>query len=438
MPIEVPSPLDELLPRLFAPASTGETLRSATLTGLRQKSEEDASGSETFRRVDAKPITLKGATVFQFEYKFPAKVTHRNLTPDEAAAHARELLDNTFTQAVLRTEAAEYHLIFGRGAHKKGGKWTVRRKATAASAPGASATESLLTGDEHNRSKKYLLPEGEPAPFLVRLGVMTTEGQVIAAKRDKFRQINRFLEMVDDTLGALDTTRPLRIIDFGSGKSYLTFALYHLLHIRHGFDVTITGLDLKADVIAFCNEVSQDLGYADRLRFSVGEIADYGEAGERADMVVSLHACDTATDDALAKAVEWGASVILSVPCCQHEINSKLNPRSGGIYMRPLLKHGILKERLAALVTDAMRAEMLERYGYSVQVLEFIDMEHTPKNLLLRAVKRRSPDTAHERRVTQEYATFRDFWQIPSPHIETIFPQLPSSAATADTRVPPE
>ena len=237
-----------------------------------------------------------------------------------------------------------------------------------------------LSGLQHNRQKHYILKEGIPVPFLQDLGVMTGDGKVVRTKYDKFRQINRFLELIEDVLPALDAGRESRIIDFGCGKSYLTFAMYYYLHELKGYPVRITGLDLKKDVISRCSRLSESYGY-DNLEFCHGDIADYSGADE-VDMVVTLHACDTATDYALAKAVAWGAKVILSVPCCQHELNRTMeNP-----LLKPVFQYGIIKERMAALYTDALRAQLLEHQGYRTQILEFIDMEHTPKNLLIRAV----------------------------------------------------
>jgi hypothetical protein len=220
-------------------------------------------------------------------------------------------------------------------------------------------------------------------PFLVELGVMTPDGKVRAQRYDKFRQVNRFLELVDDVL----PRRPLRIVDFGSGKSYLTFALYHLLAVERGADVEVVGLDLKEDVIERCRSLAERLGY-DRLRFEVGDIALF--EGEPADVVVSLHACDTATDAALERAVRWRAEVILAVPCCQHELAGQLEVEE----LAPLLAHGILRERFAALATDAARAQLLEAVGYDAQVVEFVDLEHTAKNLLIRAVRKRDTGDA--------------------------------------------
>ena len=243
----------------------------------------------------------------------------------------------------------------------------------------------------HNRKKKYILEEGIVVPFLQDLGVMTQDGKIVRTKMDKFRQINRFLEFVEDILPQLDKDRELTLLDFGCGKSYLTFAMYYYLHELKGYDIRIIGLDLKTDVILHCNELAKKYGY-EKLSFLVGDIADY-EGVDQVDMVVTLHACDTATDFALAKAVGWNAKVILSVPCCQHEVNKQFERQLSAMeeVLGPIMDYGLLRERFAALVTDGLRAKRLESEGYETQVLEFIDMEHTPKNILLRAVKKGSP-----------------------------------------------
>ncbi|MBO4415355.1 MAG: SAM-dependent methyltransferase [Lachnospiraceae bacterium] len=248
---------------------------------------------------------------------------------------------------------------------------------------GVSIPASAIGGPD--REKNHILREGVPVPFLVELGVMNKEGYVVKARYDKFRQINRYLEFVNDVVPELkkrSDDHSLKIIDFGCGKSYLTFALYHFLHETKGLNVQITGLDLKKDVIADCSRLAQRLGYND-LEFKHGDIADYETSGG-VDMVVTLHACDTATDYALYNAIRWNAGVIFCVPCCQHELNKQIRNKE----LESVLKYGIIKERISALITDAMRAEMLEEQGYKTQILEFIDMEHTPKNLLIRAVRR--------------------------------------------------
>ena len=241
--------------------------------------------------------------------------------------------------------------------------------------------ENFRQFQAHNRVKQYILKEGVPVPFLIDLGVMNEQGKIIHARYDKFRQINRFLEFIEDILPRLSRDREITILDFGCGKSYLTFAMYYYLRELKGYDVNIIGLDLKTDVIEKCNSLALRYGY-EKLHFYHGDIADY-EGVSCVDMVVTLHACDTATDYALAKAVEWGAEVILSVPCCQHEVNKQIKNEM----LEPVLRYGILKERMSALITDAVRADLLESKGYDTQILEFIDMEHTPKNLLIRAVR---------------------------------------------------
>ena len=241
--------------------------------------------------------------------------------------------------------------------------------------------ENFRQFQAHNRVKQYILKEGVPVPFLIDLGVMNEQGKIIHARYDKFRQINRFLEFIEDILPRLSRDREITILDFGCGKSYLTFAMYYYLRELKGYDVNIIGLGLKTDVIEKCNSLALRYGY-EKLHFYHGDIADY-EGVSCVDMVVTLHACDTATDYALAKAVEWGAEVILSVPCCQHEVNKQIKNEM----LEPVLRYGILKERMSALITDAVRADLLESKGYDTQILEFIDMEHTPKNLLIRAVR---------------------------------------------------
>ena len=309
---------------------------------------------------------------------------HQNLEKEEACGKILEYMEN-FRQMQLETQSAAVSALVS-----KKGKVTVKKK--------LRARKKAPAETDHNRKKHYILEEGIPVPFLQDLGVMTAEGKIVHTKFDKFRQINRFLEFIQDVLPKLPREREIRILDFGCGKSYLTFAMYYYLHELQGLDVRILGLDLKEDVIRACNQLSQRYGY-EKLRFLEGNIADYTGADE-VDMVVTLHACDTATDFALAKAVGWKAKVILSVPCCQHELNGQMENE----LLRPILQYGLIKERLAALVTDGLRAQYLEREGYDVQVLEFIDMEHTPKNILLRAVRTgRKGENGAEIRACEEF-----------------------------------
>lgn len=367
----------------------GELLQ-ATLSQVKRK--DGAAAPKTVIR----PVMLKNGLHYQFEYHAANKVTHDNVAAGEAGDRLIGLLREHYRQALVKTPEADVQLLF----NKKG-------KAAVLSKPptGGAKPKSL----EHNRQKQRVLGEGKPAPFLVELGIMTPEGRVHAKKQDKYRQINRFLEMVSDVLDYLPADRELTIVDFGCGKSYLTFALYHLLAVEQQRSINVIGLDLKADVIAFCTELADKLGYG-KLRFLVGDIAEY-EGLQSADMVVTLHACDTATDAALAKAVGWGASVIMSVPCCQHELFRQIS----GDALSPILSQGLLKERFSALATDAARGVLLEALGYKVQMLEFVDPEHTPKNLLIRAV--RGEQQRFSAKKWEEYERFRHFLSI-SPSLE--------------------
>lgn len=357
-------------------------LLQATFSNPRRKDGDIA------RKLTVRPIKLKNGTSYQFERRIENKVFHENVAPDSVTKKLVSVME-LYRQALIKTPEADVQVL----ADKKGALSLLTGAPTAKDA-------SVQT---HNRSKAYVIPEGEPVPFLIRLGVMTPEGKVVKAKYDKFRQINRFLEMVSDVIGDLPRGKELTVVDFGCGKSYLTFALYHLLAVKEKLPVRIIGLDLKTDVIETCSRLASDLEW-NNLKFSVGDISDY-EGQSDIDMVVTLHACDTATDAALLKAIGWNASVILSVPCCQHELFHQLSQP----ILKPLLKHGILKERFAALVTDAVRANLLEAAGYRTQLLEFIDMEHTPKNILIRAVKGRK---AGNEEALREYETFRVFLGI--------------------------
>lgn len=381
---------------LLREAVAEQSLLHATFSQPRRK--DDAQS----RKVTVRPVLLKSGLRYQFERQVGNKALHENRPPEEAVTEMLRLLAEDYRQGLIKTPQADLQILVS-----KKGKTTLLRQPP-------SAKGDRLTPPGHNRTKSYLLPEGEPVPFLVELGVMTPEGRVVKAKYDKFRQINRFLEMVADVSVHLPKDREIRIVDFGCGKSYLTFALYHLLAVKEKRNVRIVGLDLKAEVIEACSRLAERLGW-DRLSFAVGDIARY-EGENQVDMVVTLHACDTATDAALLKAIGWNAQVILSVPCCQHELFGQLSQP----LLKPLLKHGILKERFASLVTDAVRAQLLELAGYRTQLLEFIDLEHTPKNLLIRAVRLENApgrDAARERELLREYAAFRDFLHL-SPYME--------------------
>ena len=314
-------------------------------------------------------VENKGGQTAYFAQMFTEKqVFHRHMSEGELQDFIQEHAGVTFKNVVERTDTEEITIL----ANKKG-KITRLVKRLDSPAP-----------DLGDAEKNYIIKEGVPVPFLVVLGVMTAEGKVVASRYSKFRQINRFLEFVDDVLPYIvNEEQPVRVADFGCGKSYLTFAVhYFLTEIKH-VPCQIEGLDLKQDVIDYCNDITERL-CLQGLHFSVGDISAYkGDA-----------ACDTATDFALEYAVSRGAKAILSVPCCQHQINTQLQAnRKGKIKqddnaLEPLLKYGLLREKFSSLLTDALRGEWLEQQGYRVQMLEFIDEEHTPKNILIRAVKK--------------------------------------------------
>jgi hypothetical protein len=356
------------------------------------------AASDSPRKVVVRPVQVKGELAYQFAVRADKKETHENVPADAAAERIARWCETTFSDCHVFTADAEYSIR-----QTPGGKTRIKRK---------DADRERTADVEHDRTKPYLIPEGTPCPFLIETGVMTAAGNVRSAKYHKFRQINRFLELVNDIVPALDGragTHPsgvpalpaagrLNVVDFGSGKSFLTFAVHHLLAVIHRRDVRIVGLDRNADVVGQCSRLTDRLGLRG-LEFRRQEISGFeGFAdGGAVDLVVSLHACDTATDDALAQAVRWNAGVILAVPCCQHEIAAAMS----GEQLLAVARHGILKERLAAIATDALRAEILEECGYRTQVVEFIDLEHTAKNVLIRAVRReapgasRTPDVSH-------------------------------------------
>ena len=334
----------------------------AVLSGQRKKEPDVPS------RVRIRPVEIRGERVFQATATVGTKAIHKNYTLEEVLPYVEACLTDGFSQLQIQGQMKDGAVLVS-----KKGKQTIKTRPHEALEP--------VKIQSHNRVKQYILKEGIPVPFLVDLGVMNKEGKVHTHSYDKFKQINRFLEFIEDILPSLQKDREVTILDFGCGKSYLTFAMYYYLKELKGYDVNIIGLDLKEDVIKKCSGLARKYGY-EKLHFLQGDIADY-EGVNKVDMVVTLHACDKATDYALAKAVEWDAEVILSVPCCQHELNYRIQ----NDLLEPVLKYGILKERMSALITDGIRAELLESEGYHTQILEFIDMEHTPKNLLIRAVK---------------------------------------------------
>ena len=344
-----------------------DKLIDMVISGQKNKSEDKAV------KVRIRPVILKNEIEYQVSEFVGRKVLHSNHSAADVKKKIIDYMTEDFKQAQINMTDAAATILSSKSKtltckYKKAGQLKAQRDLS------------------HNRTKKYIIQEGKPVAFMIDLGVMGQDGKIIRTRYDKFRQINRFLEYIEDILPKLDKERELTIIDFGCGKSYLTFAMYYYLKELKGYNIRIIGLDLKADVIEHCNELRTRYGY-DKLDFYVGDIATYKDV-DKVDMVVTLHACDTATDYALAKAVKWGAEVILSVPCCQHEANRTIKSD----ILSPVMDYGILKERMAAIVTNAARAKLLTANGYDTQILEFIDMEHTPKNLLIRAVKSSKED----------------------------------------------
>ena len=338
-----------------------------------------------YQKIKFKLVNTADGASYLAEMFTKTQVFHKKFSEAELNEFLMQNSGITFKNVVTRTESEEITLL----TNKKGKTTELRKKITSGTdTPGA--LKILPT-----KKKNYLLPEDRPVPFLVLLGIMNDEGKVISSRYDKFRQINRFLEFIDDILPDFSdktkTGEPIRIADFGCGKSYLTFAVhYFLTEVRH-IPCEIEGLDLKEEVISYCNDMAKKLGLQN-LIFHTGNIADYS-GQHNPDIVITLHACDTATDFALKYAVERNARVILSVPCCQHQVNTQLQKHDKTTASEippefsPLLKWGIIREKFSSLVTDALRGEWLEQQNYKVQMLEFIDMEHTPKNILIRAVK---------------------------------------------------
>lgn len=387
---------------LVEQALTDRTLISAVASAPR------TSGDQPYKRVIIKPVMLRSKYYHQFAYHETDKVKHVNLELPEALLAINRLIEKEFKQVYLFTQEFDAQILVNAR-----GQIHVHQKPPTKSVSDPSV---LL---QHNKTKQHILPEGTPSEFLNRLGLMTADGTVIAARYDKFRQVNRFLEMVDDVVEFLPRGQEIHVVDFGCGKAYLTFALYYYLRELKKLNVRMIGLDLKAEVIENNERLARDLEY-DQLRFQVGGIEDFVPEAGRIDMTVSLHACDTATDEALGQAVKWGSSVILASPCCQHELMGQINNAA----MVPLTQHGILREKLASLITDAVRAELLEVCQYSVQLLEFIEAQHTPKNVLIRAVRHSARDQ-NER--AAQYKEFRDFWHI-QPRLEAVLSQ-PGGAA---------
>ena len=350
------------------------------------------------KRITVEPVTLREGDRWRVRRHYEQRTTDQNLDGRALVALLDQAIGGEYRQALLHAADADWQVLAGGDEPR-----ILRRPPTRSKA-----------SRRHDRPKQHLLPEGDPVPYLVELGVQSPDGRVRSQRRAKFRQVNRFVELVEDIVPRLPEG-PLRVVDFGSGRAYLTFALHDLLVRRHGRVVDLLGLDVKEDVVAECEALARRLD-ASGLRFEIGDIADADLEG--VDLVVTLHACDTATDAALDRAVRGGARVILAVPCCQHELLGQLD----NDVLRPLLRHGTLRERFVAEATDAARARLLELAGYDVQVVEFVALEHTPKNVLLRATRTERPER-DRKRLAREYRVFADSLGI-EPALERLLGDL--------------
>lgn len=354
-----------------------------------------------FNKVILRPINLGEDVAYQLEFHTYNKVFHKNLDLESMLLESQRLVEESFKQLNIFCKDKEVQLLAA--------KPDKPHLSTSKEPPKIKPQELNL---DHNKVKNYVIPDGTPCDFLIKLKVMDKAGKVIPKHYNKFRQINRYLEIVEDVFPHLPENKTLKIIDFGCGKAYLTFALYYYLKILKNRNVDIIGLDLKEDVIDFCSKVAIDLRYED-LKFMKGDIADF--TSDYADMVVTLHACDTATDYALINAVRWNTKVILSVPCCQHELFKQIN---NSIH-QPMLKHGILKDRLTEYLTDGLRAIKLEEKGYNVAMIEFTSLEHTGRNIMIKAVKNKAYNKAKVIAHKKEYEALKNFYQV-SPTIDEL------------------
>lgn len=368
-----------------------EKLLKAVVSSPRKK-------SQPVRKIMVRPVIVRGEKIYQIEKHYENKVLHENISIDMLPS-ALSAFSEMFRQYNLFTDRSDIQILAKKPENPK----VIRRKPSMADSHPA----------EHNRRKNYIIEDGVPCDFLVRLGVMTPEGKVVKRHYSKFRQINRFLEILADSMDIFDAGKDtLKIIDFGCGRSYLTFALYYYLVRILNRNVDITGLDLKENVIEECSLIASELGY-EGLKFELGDIACYKDTS--ADIVVTLHACDTATDYAMINAVSWNTSLILSVPCCQHELFSQITEPCDNAF----LKHGILKDKFTEILTNGLRGLALEASGYNVSMIEFTSLEHTAKNVMIKAVKRKSVNNDVCRRAVAEYTALKEKYSV-SPSIDIL------------------
>lgn len=341
-----------------------------------------------------KKITIaKKEKGYQAEKLTDTQAFHENLENNQLALFCYQYMEDSFKQLNAWDKEIEYSIKIS-----KKGKVFVNK---------SNSSASIKSTNTNNRQKSYYLEEGTIIPPLVDMGVFTKDGKIIKSMYDKYRQINKFLQFIDEAITKADLSS-VNIVDFGCGKSYLTFVVYYYLTFIKKIKVTMTGLDLKEDVIKKCQETAKRYGY-DNLTFKVGDVALY-ESEKPVDIVITLHACDTATDFALYHAIRWNTKIIISVPCCQHELNAQIESEDYNI----LTRYGLLKERTAAIMTDAIRANLLEYSGYKTQILEFIDFTHTPKNLLIRGVKSRIPKDHKDKLLSEVEALIKEYHLNPT------------------------
>ena len=333
-------------------------------------------------------VNNKGKKYYQIEKFTDKQVFHENIEVNDLEKVLNKLVNNNYKQL----SAWSNDITFDLKISKKGKVFLGKKK----------SNNKNLVNKSHNKEKNYILKEGMIIEPLIDLGVFTKEGKVINSKYDKYKQINRFIEIIDDEIKK-NNYKELTILDFGCGKSYLTFVLYYYFVEIKNIKVKMIGLDLKADVIKKCNEIAKRYKY-DNLHFELGDINGY-KYENNVDMVITLHACDTATDYALYNAIKWNAKMIFSVPCCQHEFNAQMKPESLSI----LSKYGIIQERVSALMTDAVRGNLLEASGYKTQLLEFIDIAHSPKNILIRASKSNISKEKKEKSLNEVEKLIKEF-----------------------------
>lgn len=367
-------------------------IRERILTKLTLSKSVDSKILRTTGRL----TQIKGRVYLALEsFLTDGKAVQKNIPAEEAAEYVASLIPAAYKQANIVTTAGACEIRVS-----KKDKVTVIDRIKRETAPQAQM--------EHNRKKQYILPAEEPVDFLVALGVQDPQGGIYDKKRSKFRQINRFLEMVADVESHIIKGDELYILDMCCGKSYLSFAVYYYFTKLRGCKVTMDCVDLKADVIAFCADLAEKLGY-DGLHFTAGDIREF-PVRRTPDLTVSLHACDIATDIVLAKGIDSGSRVILSTPCCHHEMMHQLKKKGGP--MDFVLEHSILKQKFADAATDALRCKALEIQGYDVTALELIDPEETPKNVLIRAVKKGKLLPAQLEKKKAEYAAVCDLLGI--------------------------